>query len=232
MRVLVIADSGDSDPGWVGERLQQRGGVLRTVLREEPTAVEAARASVEAGLMDLVLHLGSGHSVYDEQRADLVRAEADVARCARTAEVPALGICFGAQLLAHAHGGAVREAARGEVGRMEVTSYDPVLCPAGPWLQWHSDAFTLPDGARLLGESSAGPQGFWLDAPGPVLAWQFHPETTPVMVRQWLADDAAYVERHGADPAHLVREADATAAAAREAAHALVDGALAALFTH
>lgn len=231
MRVVVVGDSGDSDPGWVGERLVDLGATLVPVERDDLEALRTAGATLlDDPLVDLLLLLGSARSVDDESRAGSVEAESALARTAREVGVPAIGICYGSQLLAYAHGGSVGRAEYVELGRLLVESTDAVLCPPGPWLQFHSDAFTAPEGARLLGSSGAGPQGFVLDpvpgVGGGVVAWQFHPETTPDMLRQWVADDAAYVAAAGRDPDALVREADATASDARRAAFALTDAAL------
>lgn len=47
-----------------------------------------------------------------------------------------------------------------ELGWYAVETVDPAVVPAGPWLQWHFDAFTLPPGAEQLAVSDAGVQAF------------------------------------------------------------------------
>lgn len=218
MDVVVVADHGDTDPGWVGERLRERGAVLRTALRGTDEITD--RLIDDA---DVVLLLGSDRSVAHDPGADAVVAEAGLVRAAVQAGVPVIGICYGAQLSAHALGGSVRTVEQGEVGWYEVSSHDPRLCPSGPWLQFHTDVFTPPPGARLLGESPVGPQGFSLDG---VVAWQFHPETTPSTLRGWVRVADGYVRRQGTDPSAFAEETEQRAAQSREAAHLLVDAAL------
>lgn len=220
MRVLVIADRGEDDAGWVGERLGQRGGVLTTVYRN---ALGAARQA------DLVLLLGSENAVHDVSRAGVVAAESDLVRTAVQDGVPVLAICYGAQLAAHALGGSVRPTARGELGWFGVESHDLALCPPGPWLQFHSDVFTAPPGSRVTGESALGPQGFAVDPVagcGGVVAWQFHPETTPATLDRWVGEADSYVRQHGGDPVAIARQTHQRAEVARTAAHRLVDAAL------
>ena len=216
LRVLVLADAGDDDPGWVGERLVERGARLTLRHRGDPSPVPAS---------DLVLLLGSADAVHDPRRTAAVETEAALVRDHLARGVPVIGICYGAQLIAHALGGTVRPVDRGEVGWFDVTSLDERLCPAGPWLQFHSDVFTVPPGARLLGTSPLGAQGFAVDptadAAG-VVAWQFHPEATPDVVTRWVAEAGDYVALHGADPRDVVR----TPPGARAATAALVDAAL------
>ena len=216
LRALVVADAGDDDPGWVGERLVERGA--RLILRHRGDA-----GPVPAS--DLVLLLGSADAVHDPRRTEAVETEAALVRDHLGRGVPVIGICYGAQLIAHALGGTVRPVERGEVGWFDVTSLDGRLCPTGPWLQFHSDVFTVPPGARLLGTSPLGPQGFAVDpadGAGGVVAWQFHPEATPDVVTRWVHEAADYVVLHGGDPRAVVRTPPGT----RAATAALVDAAL------
>jgi GMP synthase-like glutamine amidotransferase len=153
LRVEVVADV-DDDAGFVGERLVDRHGAELVGLDRD-----ALPASPSSGT-SLLLLLGSARSVLSPAEADTVESESALVRTALTAGVPVIGICYGAQLLAHALGGAVSVAPRPEIGWFAVTSADPTLCPEGPWAQFHSDAFTPPPGARVLGTSAAGCQGF------------------------------------------------------------------------
>ncbi len=196
----VIANRGDDDPGLVGDRLRECGFGLRTVLRESDDAWPAP------GTVDLVLVLGSEWSVYWEAyRAPVAREQAYVA-AAVDADVPVLGICFGAQVVASALGGEVRPAGSQELGWLPIEPVDDSSggadgIEAGPWFQWHADTFTLPPGARLLASSDVGPQAFRV---GSALGVQFHPEVTPEIVGRWAAGDPAPLTRAGTDATSVV----------------------------
>lgn len=135
----------------------------------------------------------------------------DLLAAAVQRQVPTLGICLGAQLLAVAGGGQVHvEAPAGvEAGVIEVrmrpaAEQDPVLGPlagakgttvAAPSL--HFDAITeLPEGAEWLAASPQYP--FQAYRWGSALGLQFHPEasgqTLAGWVRQMDAGDAEQVE--------------------------------------
>jgi GMP synthase-like glutamine amidotransferase len=191
----------------------------------------AADADAWVRRSDVLLLLGSEAAVYDPARVEVVRAEQALVRSAVAQGTAVLAICYGAQLAASALGAGVRGVERGEVGWFEVSSRDEALCPPGPWLQFHSDVLDVPEGARLLGSSPVGPQGFALDrgvrGVGGVVAWQFHPETTPGTLRRWAGAMPGYVRAHGADPDAVVAEAERRAESSRAAAHRLVDAALA-----
>lgn len=110
--------------------------------------------------------------------------------------MPVLGICLGAQMIARAGGARVVKSPRPEVGwgRVELTEdglREPLFSSLEPMLevlQWHSDMFEVPAGARLLAASGACPhQAFRLRN---ALALQFHVEIDARMVREWFADRA------------------------------------------
>jgi GMP synthase (glutamine-hydrolysing) len=105
-------------------------------------------------------------------------------------ELPLLGICLGAQLLARALGAAVRPGERKEIGFAPVEVSDPsdpvlgALAPDTDVLHWHGDAFDLPDGARPLASSALTEhQAFRRGNAWGVL---FHPEADFALVEAWL----------------------------------------------
>ncbi|MGZ4613479.1 MAG: type 1 glutamine amidotransferase [Kineosporiaceae bacterium] len=135
--------------------------------------------------------------------------------------VPVLGICLGAQLLAHATGGRVEPGPYGiEAGLSAIVPTaeaegDLLLAalPAGGFVgpQGHHDAIVeLPPGAVLV--ATGDPylhQVFRLGA----TAWgvQYHPEVTAHDFAGWMRGDAAEVVAAGRDPAVVagaVRDAD------------------------
>jgi hypothetical protein len=74
---LVVASAGDADAGFVGDRLQQRGYLLRTVIRDGggvPTTIAAA------GQPDLVVLLGSEWSVHAPVERGSLEAECALVR--------------------------------------------------------------------------------------------------------------------------------------------------------
>jgi GMP synthase (glutamine-hydrolysing) len=223
VRVLVVGDRGDSDPGFVGERLDQLGGTLSPCLREALTSVSDRPQLDDA---DLVLLLGSADGVVDPGREAVVAAESSLVRDCLARGVPVIAICYGAQLAAHALGGTVTKGGARQIGWYFVESHDPALCPPGPWLQYHDDWFTVPDGARLIGTSDVGAQGFVVEtADGrlQLVAWQFHPEVTPAILQRWVAEDVDTLPGRGVDPGEFVAETRERELVARAAAHALVD---------
>lgn len=214
MRALVIANSGDDDAGYVGERLQERGYTLDIRHRDQPELPTGADE------YDLVVSLGSDWSVYWDHVRDDVQRESDLIRQAAEADLPVFGICYGAQLMSHALGGSVEAADRVEIGWFEISSTHEELAPPGPWFEYHVDRFTPPEGAAVLASSPAGPQAYRL---GRMLAVQFHPEVTPDIVRRWGSSATDDASRYGIDFPAVYAETDERAETARKRCHALVD---------
>jgi GMP synthase-like glutamine amidotransferase len=162
---------------------------------------------------DFAVALGSGATAAGGG-PPWVEREIEWLRAADAAGLPVLGICFGAQALAAALGGCVRRLERPEVGWVTVNTADADHLPAGPWLAWHEDSFTLPPLAYELAANAFGVQAFCL---GRHLAVQFHPEVTPAIVRDWAEEDHGDLDRAG-----VTREAldAATAEHASNAARA------------
>jgi GMP synthase-like glutamine amidotransferase len=113
-----------------------------------------------AELSGLVV-LGGPMGVGDVQAHPYLQAETNLLAAAVAADVPVLGVCLGAQLLACALGAELLSAATTEVGigSVELTpagERDAVLGAAEspiPVLHWHNDTFTLPAAAELLASS-------------------------------------------------------------------------------
>ena len=97
--------------------------------------------------------------------------------------VPILGICYGAQLIAHQRGGTVGRNERGEYGRTDLTVTDTgvLLGDAGTgshpvWMS-HFDAITdAPGGATVTASSPDAPVAAFEAPDDGLYAVQFHPE--------------------------------------------------------
>jgi len=136
---------------------------------------------------DVIVPLGARWPVYDVELGETwVDDEMRLVRDADAAGVAVLGICFGGQLVAQAHGGSVSRSCAPEIGWYHVDSDDPSVVPDGPWFQWHFDRWTVPPGATEIARNAQASQAFVL---GRTLALQFHPELDAALLKLWLDDD-------------------------------------------
>jgi GMP synthase-like glutamine amidotransferase len=172
----------------------------------------------------VVLLLGSAWSVADPVAPEALEAECSLVRSAGASGVPVLGLCYGAQVLAHAHGGRVRTAATPEVGLVHVETTAPSLVPAGPWWEFHSDVIDAPPDAEVLATNGCGLQAFAV--PG-ALGVQFHPEVRPAVLADWFRRAPSMLDAVDESADALVALAEEQADRSRAAAYALVDDFLA-----
>jgi GMP synthase-like glutamine amidotransferase len=199
-RVLVV-QLADSDPPGLLEPWLARAGAAAHVVR-----ADALPADLDG--FDALIVLGGPMGASDDAAHPFLPAVRDLLRAAGRIEMPTLGICLGAQLLAVAHGGRVERNPDGPelgaqlIAKRTAASSDPLFGPVPitpDVVQWHFDAVTsLPPGAVLLaGSPTCDVQAFRLGR----LAWgvQFHIETTPDIVRAWAAADAPVLAEYDLD---------------------------------
>jgi GMP synthase-like glutamine amidotransferase len=223
-RALFIQHDHVSPAGPIAERLSDYGyseHYFAVVPEERFTSPSVEVRWPNFTDFDLVVPLGSPWSVYDESIAPWFVGEVAQLRAADAEGVPVLGICFGAQALAVAHGGAVERADFHEIGWFDVESLDEDVVQSGLWFQYHFDAITPPPEARVLAWSPRALQAFVLRKNVGV---QFHPEATEELIELWLDPlGAAEVREAGESPTVLRATTALFAEENRRRAHVLVD---------
>lgn len=172
-------------PGTFKEILASKGVELRIM---KPFQGEPLPRSIGDGLVVL----GGPQGVYERAQHPWMEGELAVIVACLKGGLPVLGVCLGAQMLAHAAGGQVYRGALPEVGWYPVTltpegRKDPLLLGLSPVFRafhWHGDSFTLPPGAARLAASDWYPnQAFRIGTNAYGL--QFHLEVTEGMVEDW-----------------------------------------------
>lgn len=151
----------------------------------------------DAETIHLLVIMGGPMNVYDDAVFPWLPAEKAFITTFLRTKKPVLGICLGAQLLALCAGASVGRAAHLEIGWFPL---EPTpAATAFPWLQslladrpvlfhWHGDRFDIPPGAANLVTTKANDnQAFALEG-GRVIGLQFHPEVTPGLVEQMVAE--------------------------------------------
>ncbi|WP_394004968.1 type 1 glutamine amidotransferase [Luteimonas sp. WGS1318] len=114
---------------------------------------------------------------------------------------PVLGICLGAQLLAHVLGAPVRRIERPEIGwyslhATDAGRRDPVLAPLGvasPVFQWHGRHFEVPSSAVHLARTDSCEQQAFRYGDN-AYGFQFHLEMDQPLIERWLATPAYRAE--------------------------------------
>jgi GMP synthase (glutamine-hydrolysing) len=163
------------------------------------------------------------HAMVSDQERWSVRLETWI-RTLLAAAVPVFGICYGHQLLAAATGGVVgyhpqgKEIGTVDVQRCNLEEPDPLFDGLPATFTAHvthaQTVIRLPPGALLLAGNRFEPHHAFRLGP---CAWgvQFHPEYSPAIMRCYIAEQAAELQRLGRAPERLSGAVTSTAEAER-----------------
>ena len=188
-RILVFQHVAAEPLGTLDRLIRRRGHRVKFVnFERQPDA--QPRLDRYRGL----IVLGGPMNVAERGARAHLQTEIDVIGVALAQGKPVLGICLGAQLLAHALGAEVRRHDVSEIGWYDLATTqegrsDAVFAPVGdgaPVFQWHSYTFDLPtSAAHLATTSTCANQAFrhGTNAYG----FQFHLEMDKPLIERWLA---------------------------------------------
>ena len=198
MKILCLKHIAFEGPGTIALWAQQCGYELRI------ESVDQNKPLPALATFDVLLIMGGPMNVYQDAQYPWLETEKNYIRAAIDSGKYVIGICLGAQLIAHTLGAAISQGAHKEIGWFPIQpSAD---CPTAIQLpdelrvlHWHGDTFALPDGAHPIALSAACPnQGFLYQ--DRVLALQCHLEMTPQSLALLIAAcsneliDAPYIQ--------------------------------------
>jgi len=154
---------------------------------------------------DALIILGGPMDVHQTEQYPFLLQEVELIKQAIDADIPVLGICLGAQLIAKALGAEVYPAQQKEIGWYPLSKIseqrDPVLEQFGSienLFQWHRYTFDLPNNSEHLLSSSICPnQAFRFGEK--VYGFQFHLEVSEHLIERWLssAESLSYLSHKG-----------------------------------
>lgn len=198
MKILCLKHIAFEGPGTIALWAQQRGHELRI------ESVDQNKPLPSLATFDALLVMGGPMNVYQDAEHPWLEAEKSYIRAVIDAGKYVIGICLGAQLIAHVLGAEISQGPHKEIGWFPIRPGTD--CPAAIQippellvLHWHGDTFALPDGAHPIAQSTACPnQGFLFQER--VLALQCHLEMTPQSLALLIAAssneliDAPYIQ--------------------------------------
>ena len=201
MRVLILKNTPIEGPGTIEDHLGKQNIPFDTVELLNGGDVPAGRDYSH------VVMMGGPMAVYE------MNIYPHLEKGARLLEgflknkkgVSVLGVCLGAQMLAHVLGARVYPGGAREVGWYEVDMMPEGMADGAfknlsvdgqakaEVFQWHGDTFDLPAGAvRLASSALYQNQAFRWGEKQKVYAFQFHIEVTPAVIAGWFEAEKAF----------------------------------------
>lgn len=208
-KVLVFQHVAAEPLGTLDPMLRNRGHRIRYVnFHRDPDA------RPDIARYDALIVLGGPQMPDELDRHPHLRVEMACIEEALRRDIPLLGICLGAQLLAHTLGARVRPMDAWEIGWSDLepthlSAADPLFCALvepSPVFQWHGYTFDLPQGAVHLARSAACEQQAFRYG-NCAYGLQCHLELDERLIDRWLGlpEHRADLERHGRDDAETIR---------------------------
>lgn len=199
-RLMVFQHVAAEPLGTLHERIRSRGHRVRFHNFERHPEARPQMDRYQA-----LIVLGGPMNVDEQERYPHLRTELEAIEAALRQDKPVLGICLGAQLLAHVLGAPVMRHAQHEIGWYDLVTtehgrQDPVLAHLGgsaPVFQWHGCTFGLPAGAVQLARTATCEQQAFRFG-NLAYGFQFHMEADGRLIDRWLRLPALRKELHAA----------------------------------
>ncbi|MDA8169221.1 MAG: gamma-glutamyl-gamma-aminobutyrate hydrolase family protein [Nitrospiraceae bacterium] len=198
-KVLVLKNTPLEGPGTIEDYLRNGAVPVETVELSKRQKVP------DTGGFSHLLMMGGPMAVYEMEKFAFLYAGAELLRDFIRRGKPVLGVCLGAQMLAHVLGAKVYPGGKNETGWYDVNMTpegmeDAVFkalsvngAPRAEVFQWHGDTFDLPEGAVRLASSETYPNQAFRWGKN-VYALQFHIEVTPAIIAEWFKDEKDLIE--------------------------------------
>jgi GMP synthase (glutamine-hydrolysing) len=180
--------------GAIGDWAQTHGHSLST------THIYANDTLPSLESFDWLVVMGGPMNIYQTEEYPWLVEEKAFIKAAIDADKAVIGVCLGSQLIADVLGAPVTRNAHVEIGWFPIqltpqAASSPLfrdLPTEFPVLHWHGDTFAIPQGATRMAQSAGcANQAFvWNDT---VVGLQFHLETSPPVIEEWLEQGDALV---------------------------------------
>ena len=218
MARITIFQHGELGPGRFGVTLRDRGFQLD--IRKPHLALSEGGSGVPADLDNVagVLVLGGSQNVTDIGTYPWMQAEAEFLKKAHDKGLPVIGLCLGAQLIAHALGGTVAyKQGNPELGFNPVSLTIPgqteTMLAGIPWnhhqpFSCEQEVRTLPPGATLL-MTSKSTKNIAYKVGVKTYGFLFHPECDRPLLDQMWNMSSGWFSKLGTDAAAISRQSDA-----------------------
>jgi len=196
MKVLIIKNVVNEGPGTIEDFLKEKNIDYKIAEFSKDEIVNTSD-----GYTHLVI-MGGPMAVYEMDKYPYLIKEAILIEDFIKKQKSVLGICLGAQMIAHVLGARVYPAGIKEIGwyLLEITPegmQDETIRSLSinghqtEVFQWHGDTFDIPvNGVRVVTSKQCKNQAFRYH--NNVYALQFHIEVNPDMIKEWFEEEKEY----------------------------------------
>lgn len=211
MAIIVFQHSERGGPGRLGASLRDHGFKL-DIRRLDILGAKGLPADLDN--VHGIISLGGPQNVGEAH--EWMPGEIDLLKQAHLKQLPVIGICLGAQMIAAALGGEVGPMDKPEIG-MPIVSLNPAgqietMMGGIPWdcPQFSTHGYEvrkLPTGAQVLGGSTMCKiQAYRVGIR--TYGFQYHPEADMESIRAYVAADGKFHERAGVTAAQVLADAE------------------------
>ena len=202
-KLIVIQNIEREGPGLFSKIAYKKGFIT------EICNLSKGEALPQFSKNDLILIMGGPMGLEDINKKNYswLKKEIEFIKNVIDNEIPIIGVCLGAQLIAHVMGGSVEKLKilsnkryKTEIGWSEIFSSksnklnklnlflrDPLYV-----LHWHMDRILLPSNADLLASSNFCREQLFKIG-DKIFGLQFHAETEPFMTNNWINEDKKFI---------------------------------------
>ena len=199
--VLVLQNDPKEGAGQLATLLEARGYEQKVLL-----GWEADYAALHPGDFAGLVVLGGAQGAYETDTYPYLADEIDLIRAFAEAGRPVIGICLGAQLLATALGGTVKQNTVKELGWHDISisaegRADPLMAhhpKSAPGFHFHGDFFTTPPGCVSLAGSQLTQCQLFRYREN-VYGFQYHLEVDQPALEVMCLNNADYMAANGSD---------------------------------
>ncbi|WP_022846190.1 glutamine amidotransferase [Desulfurobacterium sp. TC5-1] len=204
MKALFVKNIEIEGPGTLAPLFERKGVKVETI--------DAFRGETVDSVDDyeFITILGGPMGVYEADKYPFLNSEFKLVEEAIKKNKRVVGICLGAQIIAHVLGARVY---KGEMGK-EIGWYE--LYPQNEFeflyrhkmevFEWHGDTFDLPEGATKLASTPLYPnQAFRLNR---AVGLQYHIEVTKEDIEKWIGAYREEVVSEGLTPEQILGNDD------------------------
>ena len=216
MAIIVFQHSDHGGPGRLGMTLRDHGFKLDVRRPDLPANDKTRGVPPDLDNVDGIVILGGAMNVTDIDKLGWMQEEAAFIKRAHEANLPIIGICLGAQLIAHALGGKVAPRDKPAIGyftaELNTNGQTEVMFAGVPWnspqlFSCGQEVKQLPPGAMLLAGSKAIPvQAYKVGLR--TYGFIFHFECDREAVDALMGESKRAMEQAGTTPSEVAVQCD------------------------